>query len=198
MLLTKSRFTMAGASTLPTTIDAPIKRVPAQTAFSPRNERTKHPTASTISAQNSTRSVSNLAVSELTKMLNSANAKSGKAPRSPCSDSPHPKAAPMLERSGPTATIAGRKFSATRKITPLINKAVRFAPVLLSTFFSSPAHASVPVFRSKCSYYLAFGPNNLAFPMALSLRRFAPRKICTPYNDGPAPSHVFPSLWRQK
>ena len=120
----KSRLTMAGASTLPTAMDAPITRVPSHTMLSPESERTMHPPARAISAQSSTLLLSSFAVSAPTIMLNSAKARRGREPSSPCSDSPQPNVVPMLESKGPTATMAGRRFNATRKITQLASKGV--------------------------------------------------------------------------
>ena len=118
----KSRFTMAGASTLPTAMDAPITRVPSHTMHSPESERTMHPPARAISAQSSTLLLSSFAVSAPIIMLNSAKARRGREPSSPCIDSPQPNVVPMLESKGPTATMAGRRFNATRKITQLASK----------------------------------------------------------------------------
>ena len=118
----KSRLTMAGASTLPTAMDAPITRVPSHTMLSLESERTMHPPARAISAQSSTLLLSSFAVSAPTIMLNSAKARRGREPSSPCSDSPQPNVVPMLESKGPTATMAGRRFNATKKITQLANK----------------------------------------------------------------------------
>ncbi|GIF02023.1 hypothetical protein Ari01nite_94870 [Paractinoplanes rishiriensis] len=112
----KSRFTIAGTRTLPTAMAQPITRVPNHKPQCPVYERSTPPAARTSSAASTARSEPSRPANRCTWGEISANASSGSAPSRPWAASPSPSSALIWGSTGPTAVIAGRRQSATRKI----------------------------------------------------------------------------------